>query len=539
MKTTINTGSALSLFPLFSLETIIFKKNPPDMKLLYIPVFLITFSSIAQNFTPESSPIEFSGTLDHFRTVWFSSDNTSVYGDNKSIIGFDIESGNKILEVPIAGYPIHSSNQSSDGLFWIQANSNYNNPNNPQVGDMHNNLGCYDFENNVMKAQKTGDINLWILKCSSIENIAYGISNVSRIASIVEFQVDPFKINRTIAKENNGTYILGLDLNENSGILAYSYAGDSKGIKFIDLESGALKKKISINEEFAPLEFSPDGKALMASAYKLLYKFDVATYESKSFNLDPDKDNSHAFSISVHPNNRSVAFSSKYGTSILDTENGTVKKIDNGQSMACKFSTDGKYLATSVKPFLVPESVCLRVFSDPTFPIAPIPEITEVSDTAEPEVLPLSDVVPPSPDSDNEWYQHSDRAFSIEFPTKPALKTTKSKDNYESKTYTCIHKNSAYIAVVSEVSPKIKTKKYKKLAIKMGEAFIAKINPLTSTNSPYSFEDQEGTKYVFVKDGLSYHYRCVCINGNAYQVICLNAEGHTNHLNRFFDSFKP
>ena len=296
------------------------------MKYLCFLLLCVPLSAIAQNFTPDNSPIEFNGTLEHFRTVWFSSDNASVYGDNKSIIGFDIESGNKILDIPIVGYPIHSSNQSSDGLFWIQANSNYNTPDNPQVGDMHNNLGCYDFENNVMKAQKTGDINLWTLKYSSTKNIAYGISNKSKIASIVEFQVDPFKIIRTIATENNGNYILGLDVKENSGLLAYSYAGNSKGIKFIEIVSGALKKNLSINEEFSSLEFTADGKVLFAAAYKLLYKFDVATYESKSFNLDPDKDGSYAFSISVHPNNRSVAFSSKYGTSILDAENGNVKK---------------------------------------------------------------------------------------------------------------------------------------------------------------------------------------------------------------------
>jgi hypothetical protein len=275
----------------------------------------------------------------------------------------------------------------------------------------------------------------------------------------------------------------------------------------------------------------------MASAYKLLYKFNVATYESKSFNLDPDKDNSHAFSISVHPNNRSVAFSSKYGTSILDTENGNVKKIDKGQSMACRFSKDGKYLATSVKPFLVPESVCLRIFSDPTFPLAPIPEVTEASDTAEPEPEPVPDVAPPPPVLDNDWYEHISLAFSIEFPTKPALKTTKSKKNYESTTYTCIHKNSAYIVVVSELSSKIKTKKYKKMAKLMGEIFIEKINPLKSTSSMYSYNGQEGIKYNFFKDGLSYQYRCVCLSGNAYQVICLNAENHTNDLTRFFDSF--
>lgn len=515
------------------------------MKLLYIPILFITFSSITQNFTPKNSPIEFNGTLEHFRTVWFSSDNTSVYGDNKSIIGFDIESGDKILDVPIAGYPTHSSNQSSDGLFWIQANSNYNNPSNPQITDMHNNLGCYDFENNVMKAQKTGELNLWILKCSSTKNVAFGISNKSNIASIVEFQVDPFKINRTIAKENNGNYILGLDVNEYSGLLAYSYAGNSRGIKFVEIESGALKKKISINEEFSTLEFSPDGKSLMAAAYNLLYKIDLVTYESKSFNLDPDNDKSHAFSISIHPNNRSIAFSSKYGTSILDTENGTVKKIDKGQSMACRFSKGGRYLATSVKPFLVPESICLRIFSDPTFPIAPIPEVTEADNTTEPElepeveVLPVPDVVPPSPDSDNEWYQHRDLDMTIEFPTKPTLKTVKSKKNHESTTYTCIHKNSAYIVVVSELSSKIKTKKYKKMAKLMGKIFIERIIPLTSTRSMYFYNDQEGTKYNFVKDGLSYQYKCVCINGNAYQVICVNAENHTNDLNRFFDSFHP
>lgn len=510
------------------------------MKLLYIPFLFITFSSIAQNFTPDNPPIEFNGTLEHFRTIWFSSDNTSVYGDNKSIIGFDIESGNKILEVPIAGYPVHSSNQSSDGLLWIQGNSNYNNTNNPQITDMHNNLGSYDIINNVMKAQKTGGIGLSLLKYSSRNNVAYGISRKSNIESIIEFQVDPFKINRTIAKENNGNYILGLDVNENSGILAYSYAGNSKGIKFVEIESGDLKKKIPINEEFSPLEFSPNGKTLMAAAYNLLYKFDVDTYESKKFNLDPENDKSYALSISVHPNNRSVSFSSKYGTSILDTENGTVKKIDKGQSMACRFSKDGRYLATSVKPFLTPESVCLRVFSDPTFPITPTPEVPEADNTTEPEpeveVLPVPDVVPP-PASDNEWYLHSDLDITIEFPTKPSLKTVKSKKNYESTTYTCIHKNSAYIVVVSELSSKIKTKKYKKMAKLMGEIFIEKINPLKSTSSMYSYNGQEGIKYNFFKAGLSYQYRCVCINGNAYQVICLNAENHTNDLTRFFDSF--
>ena len=463
--------------------------------------------------------------MSNFRTVWFSSDNTSVYGDGKSIIGFDIESGDKILEVPIAGYPTHSSNQSSDGLFWIQANSNYNNPNNPQVGDMHNNLGCYDFENNVMKAQKTGDINLWILKCSSTKNIAYGISNVSRIASIVEFQVDPFKINRTIAKENNGTYILDLDVNENSGILAYSYAGDSKGIKFIELESGALKKKISINEEFARLEFSPDGKALMASAYKLLYKFDVATYESKSFNLDPDKDDSYAFSISVHPNNRSVAFSSKYGTSILDTENGNVKKIDKGQSMACKFSSGGRYLATSVKPFLVPESVCLRIFSDLTFPL---------TNTSE-EVVP----VPPPFNPTLDWYQHRGPAFAIDFPIKPNLSTKISEKGYVTSKYTSIHNKSAYLAIVTEMSPKVKPSKYEKIAGKIGKKFLENIGAGKSVQQPYSYGEQDGVGHSFKLGAFDYEYVCICINGYAFQIICLNAEQNTNDLDRFFASFHP
>ena len=495
------------------------------MKYLCLLLLFLPLSGIAQNFTPDNSPIEFNGTLEHFRTVWFSPDYRSVYGDGKSIIGFDIESGDKILDIPIAGYPIHSSNQSSDGLFWIQANSNYNTPDNPQVGDMHNNLGCYDVENNVMKAQKTGDINLWTLKYSSTKNIAYGISNKSKIASIVEFQVDPFKINRTIATEINGNHIIGLDVNENSGVLAYSYTGNSKGIKFLELENGSLKKKISINEEFAPLEFTSDGKMLFAAAYKLLYTFDVATYESRKFNLDPDNDKSHAFSISVHPNNRSVAFSSKYGTSILDAENGNVKKIDSGQSMACRFSGGGRHLATSVKPFLVPESVCLRIYSDLTFPI------TNTSEEATPTPPPFS----PTPD----WYQQRGPAFAIDFPTKPKVSSKTSKKGYVTSEYTSIHKNSAYLAVVTEISSKVKPSKYERIAEKIGIKFLESIEAGQSEPQPYSFGEQAGVGYSFTVKGLDYEYICICINGYAFQIICLNTQQNNDDLNRYFESFHP
>ena len=511
------------------------------MKLLYIPVFLITFSSFSQNFTPENSPMEFNGTLEYFRTVWFSSDNTSVYGDGKSIVGFDMNTGDKIVDVPIEGYCVHSSSQSGSGMFWIQGNSNYNNPNNPQITDMHNNLGCFDFGKNIMKAQKTGDISLSLLKYSSRNNVAYGISRKSNIESIIEFQVDPFKINRTIAKENSGNYILGLDVNENRGILAYSYAGNSKGIKFVELESGAMKKRLSINEEFSPLEFSTDGNALMAAAYNLLYKFDVATYESMKFNLDPENDKSYALSISVHPNNRSVSFSSKYGTSILDTENGTVKKIDKGQSMACKFSSDGKYLATSVKPFLTTESVCLRVFKDPRFEDTsappPLEEIEYVHEANGPEMEEFSP--PPPPLEEEQWYRHTDANFSLDFPSKPKIETNKTDKGLISSKYTCLKQTAGYMAFINQMPKKIKSRKYKKTAEEMGRVFVAKINPPTNTKSAYYLSGQEGVKYRFVKDGLSYEYRCICINGYAYQIVSFNGGNNSEDENRFFNSFNP
>ena len=511
------------------------------MKLLYIPVFLITFSSIAQNFTPENSPIEFNGTLEHFRTVWFSSDNTFVYGDGKSIIGFDMNTGDKIVDVPIEGYCVHRSSQSGSGMFWIQGNSNYNNPNNPQITDMHNNLGCFDFGKNIMKAQKTGDMSLSLLKYSSRNNVAYGISRKSNIESIIEFQVDPFKINRTIAKENSGNYILGLDVNENRGILAYSYAGNSKGIKFVELESGTMKKKLSINEEFSPLEFSTDGNALMAAAYNLLYKFDTDTYESMKFNLDPENDKSYALSISVHPNNRSVAFSSKYGTSILDTENGTVKKIDKGQSMACKFSSDGKNLATSVKPMFSNESSCLKVFTDNRFSFPQTPPIVvetieHVHEAPEPE---FEEFIPPPPAIEMEWYSHSDNKIAIEFPSKPKIETKITDKGLRGSTYMCLIQTAGYMAIVNQMPKKIKARKYKKTAEEMGRAFVAKIAPQSSTVNAYFLSGQEGVQYRFTKDGLNYEYRCICTNGHAYQIVCFYGGNDSIDADRFLASFKP
>jgi hypothetical protein len=495
------------------------------MKLLYIPFLFITFSSFAQNFTPENSPIEFNGTLEHFRTVWFSADNKSVYGDGKSIIGFDMNTGRQIINVPIEGYCVHPSSQSRGRRYWIQGNSNYNDPANPQITNMHNNLGFYDVSTEVMKAQKTDGISLSIVKHSTKRNTAYGIVRKSNVESIIEFQIDPFKIIRTIAKENNGNYILGLDVNENSGLLAYSYAGNSRGIKFVELESGALKKNISINEEFSSLEFTADGKVLFAAAFNKLYKIDALTYQSKSFNLDPDNDKSHAFSISVHPNNRSIAYSSKYGTSILDAENGTVKKIDKGQSMACRFSKDGRHLATSVKPFLVPESVCLRVFSDLTFPL---------TNTSE-EVVP----VPPPFNPALDWYQHRGPAFAIDFPIKPKLSTKTSKKGYVTSEYTSIHNKSAYLAIVTEISPKVKPSKYEKIAGKIGKKFLENIGAGKSVQQPYSYGELDGVCHSFKMGAFDYEYLCICINGYAFQIICLNAEQNTNDLDRFFASFHP
>ena len=528
------------------------------MKLLYIPFLFITFSSFAQNFTPENSPIEFNGTLEHFRTVWFSSDNKSVYGDGKSIIGFDMNTGRQIINVPIEGYCVHPSSQSRGRRYWIQGNSNYNDPANPQITNMHNNLGFYDISTEVMKAQKTDGISLSIVKHSTKRNTAYGIVRKSNVESIIEFQIDPFKIIRTIAKENTGTYILGLDIDESLGLLSYSHAGNSKGVKFVEMEGGTAKKKLSINEEFSPIEFSPDGTSLIAAAYSKLYKIDIGTYGFKSFDLDPDKDKSYAFSISVHHNNRSVAYSSKYGTSIIDTKNGDVQKIDDRQSMACAFSQDGKHLATSVKPMFSNESSCLIVFTDNRFgyqdpPPPPVEETIDpdlkVYENEFEELTPTPPPPPPPPpppieettehvheapepdfeefilpDIEMEWYKHRDENLAIEFPDKPKIETKITDKGLRGSTYMCPLQSAGYMAFVNQMPKKIKARKYKKTAEEMGRVFVAKIAPQSSSVNAYFLSGQEGVQYRFTKGGLNYEYRCICINGNAYQVICLNAE---------------
>ncbi len=548
------------------------------MKLFYIPVFLVSFSSFAQilgsNFEPDGAPKEFNGTLEYFRTVWFSHDNKTVYGDDKSIIGFDMNTGRQIVNVPIQGYCVHPSSQSIGRRYWIQGNSNYNDPANPQITNMHNNLGFYDVSTEVMKAQKTDGISLSIVKHSTKKNTAYGVARKSNVESIIEFQIDPFKLIRTIAKENTGTYILGLDINESLGLLSYSYAGNSKGIKFVEMEGGTAKKKLSINEEFSPIEFSPDGTSLIAAAYRTLYKIDIGTYEFKSFDLDPDKDKSYAFSISVHPNNRSVAYSSKYGTSIIDTKNGDVQKIDDRQSMACSFSQGGKHLATSVKPTFSNESSCLIVFTDNRFgyqdPPPPAPaeetsepnlevyesEFEELTSTPPPPPPPVEETtehvheapepdfeefIPPPPilDLEMEWYKHRDENLAIEFPDKPKIETKITDDGHEMLTYMCLLPTGGYMVFLNDLPRKIKKRKYKRTAKKMGRVFVATVLSQSISSSAYYLSGQQGVEYSFTKDGLKYNYKCICFNGKAYQIVCFNEENNSEDENRFFNSFNP
>jgi hypothetical protein len=494
------------------------------MKYLCLLLLYAPLSSFAQHFTPGPSPTEFSGTEEYFRTLWFSSDNNTVFGDANSIIGFDIETGDKTLEVFVEGYSVHPSSQSPDGSYWIQGNSNYNNPSNPQITDMHNNLGCYDLLNNTYKAQKTGDLMLSKVVHSSAANSAYGIARRSGIESVIEFQIDPFASSRTIAEEKDGYYILAVAVDEKNGLLAYSYAGGAKGIKIVDLESGALKKNISLNQEVATLDFGYDDNTLIATAYNNLYKIELGSYGLEQFNLAPNNDGSFALSVSVHPNNRSVAYSSKNGTSLLDTETGAVEKIDAGQSMACRFSNDGRYLAVSVKPFLG-KSPCLRLFSDSQFANSALSE----------EVVPTPPPFSPSPD----WHQHRGPAFALDFPTKPTVSTKRSKKGYVTSEYTSIHKNSAYLAVVTEISSKVKASKYQRIAGKIGEKFLKKIGAGKSVRQPYSYGEQTGVGYNFKMGAFDYEYLCICINGYAFQIICLNAEQNTDDLDRFFVSFHP
>lgn len=288
--------------------------------LLLLLISLVTISLYGQCYTASGTPIEFLGTEQHFRSVWFSADNKIVYGDDKSIFGFDMNTKQKTLEVPIEGYSLYPSSQSPDQSIRISGNSNYNDPNNKQITAMHPNLFMYNFDTKSSKAQKTGESYISKVHHASEENKAFGVSRKSggNKESIVKFQINPFKIEETIISENLPYYILASAACETENILAYGYAGSSKGIKIVDLKTGDVKKNLKISEEFGTLIYSNDNKFLFAAAFNKLYKIDLKTYDFQEFDLDPLKDGSYAFAVDIHPNGQSAVYSSKYGTSILN-----------------------------------------------------------------------------------------------------------------------------------------------------------------------------------------------------------------------------
>jgi hypothetical protein len=505
--------------------------------IFFLFILIQSNQSFSQHFNGTWLPVDYIGTEDHFRCLWFSDDNKTVYGNNNKIVAFNVADGKMLSEVTPAGGAVHKAEISSDRKLWMCGRHVRNSSNDPKYGYMKPQFETYDFTSKKFKTQQIGTKFITRAVFSKIKNTAYAHSSLSGDEQIVEFQIDPFEVKRIITHESTkqSTYIYAFAVNEEKNILAYSVGGDSKELKIVDLTTGKLIKSLLSGEEIAEIQFTPDGNTIIAAAFADLFVIDLATYSSKKFNIDIDSDGMYIFEMAIHPNNRSVVVSCKWGTSVVDTKNGAVKKIDKGNSFGCGFSKNGQYLVISIKPF-GDKTTTLRIFQDKQFINANFgnsPEKDEIiKDYAEED---------PKEEVKNSFeYTSAIPGFSITCPFEPteSRKQTK-KDRLLLSVKSTSNKMAATLTVM-ELSSSFKQSKYQKLSEDVAKNFVSKKEYEIIKKESVVIEGQKGIHYLLKRNNLYYDYRGVTLNGYNYQMVFIYDQKikDLEPLSTFFNSFK-
>lgn len=487
---------------------------------------IIAISGYSQDFLiKDESPLAYSGTSDGLRTVWFSSDNTMVYGDFGSISGWNIQSGKMILNKPMNHYVVHPSTVNKGRTLWVQGGSAYNNPEKKDITDMYNIIAVGNPTTGVVQTHAVDGFSIWNTDFIRETNELVAIISDSKTYtnSAVLFDLETKTIRRKIATGASSSDVMAsIATSEDGQYLVIGYAGKKTRVEIYDLKESRFLKSFETDFEVVGLEVA--NGILAAGGGKKVILIDLGTLSIKKTISTV----AAVFHLALSPNGRSVAVGSfSSGADLIDVESGAVNHFSDGLTNCLAFSQDGNMLAIGqYVTFRIPEVTAVEIWFNEN------PHQNTESSTP---------IVTPVNATSNYLYTSTTPSFKIEFPKEPEIKTSVNDKGLKSQALKCLADKEGFLVNVSELSssnPKTDYKTSVKVASKFLTAMGDDVELLDEKKYTHDGSGANGTAYVFKKGKYTYNYWCIIIDGYLYQITYFTSDPESSMASAYIQSFK-
>jgi hypothetical protein len=300
-----------------------------------------------------SNRIELTGTVDGARTVHFSDDGTSVFGDWNELTQWDIESKSIVKSSPIAGYNTYKSIFDGQST-WMNANINYNTEK-KDFTDTHPNLNIINSEgstaNKISQSLCTGS---FIPGTKDLITIAFSKKHTY---TVVRFSTETFEKSTEYFDEiKDGAAVpTAIKVSEDGKTVAVSMAGENSGIRIYGITEGNLIAFIPTKSDVNDLAFSQNGAFIYANNGSDLIQVQTIDWtQTNSWKFEKPITTLDVNSTGKHI---AVAFQNA-GAILLESETGeTIAELSTGKVSDITFSNDDKYIGLGIQKTLNSDKV--------------------------------------------------------------------------------------------------------------------------------------------------------------------------------------
>lgn len=316
-------------------------------------VFLLLMASPAFGQYQFSNRIELTGTADGARTVHFSDDGLSVFGDWNELTQWNIQSRSIVKSSPIAGYNTFKSVFDGEST-WMNTNINYNTEK-KDFADSHSNLNIINNEGNtankISQSLCTGD---FIPGTKDLISIAF---SKKYTYAVVRFSTETFEKSTEYFDENKDGVAVptAVKVSEDGKYVAISMAGENSGIRIHSIAEGNLIEFIPTDSDVNDLAFSQNGMFLYANNGPQLIQVQTSDWsQTKSWQFEKPITTLDANSTGQYI---AIAFQSA-GAILVESDKGeTLAELSTGKVSDITFSNDDKYIGLGIQKTLNSEKV--------------------------------------------------------------------------------------------------------------------------------------------------------------------------------------
>lgn len=291
-----------------------------------------------------SNPIELTGTEEGARTIHFSDDATSVFGDWDALTEWSIRSKSIVKSSEIAGYNTNKSAFDGQSI-WLNSNVNYNTEK-KDITDTHSNINIIDGEKNTPnKTTRAHGIATFIPKTKDVIIATITAKNTYQV---VRMSIDSLEETTLyFDEEKDGAAVpAAIKISDDGKYVAIGTAGEKSGVRIYDVKEGNLVIFIPTEGDINDLAFTENGEFLFVGSGSTLIQLKTSDWtREKAWQFS-----SSIYTLDANSTGSYVAFSFQdAGAIFVDTSNGAILAQLSGSKVSdIAFSNGDKYIGLGI-----------------------------------------------------------------------------------------------------------------------------------------------------------------------------------------------